>query len=75
MHPVKQGALPFNSEIGSALTGEFNFKVHHQELEIGHLNARERMSIFYLHQWGLSLRDIGRSNKIYRNANNAYGTK
>ena len=25
-----------------------------------HLNARERMNIFYLHQWGLSLREIGR---------------
>ncbi len=25
-----------------------------------HLNARERMSIFYLHGYGLSLREIGR---------------
>jgi len=25
-----------------------------------HLNARERMSLFYLHQSGLSLREIGR---------------
>jgi len=25
-----------------------------------HLNAHERMSLFYLHQWGLSLREIGR---------------
>ena len=29
-------------------------------MSYSHLNARERMSIFYLHQWGLSLREIGR---------------
>ena len=29
-------------------------------MSYSHLNARERMGIFYLHQWGLSLREIGR---------------
>lgn len=29
-------------------------------MSYSHLNARERMNIFYLHQWGLSQREIGR---------------